>query len=192
MDGCDDLHLPLDGKTRLSSRAQLMRCDCARTVSNVVLGGRSGLGGRLFLREWPLRHHLWERLGVRGQNAVKSDEEQLRPWHQRRLPLHEFQQAHDRMRDPVAPRRLELELRLPRYRSAHGRGLKFPKPDETLKPDYADFLYFLFTIAVASQTADASITDRPMRRLVLLQSVLSFVFDTTILAFMIKIAAGLF
>ena len=78
------------------------------------------------------------------------------------------------------------------YRSAHGRGLKFPEPDETFKPDYADFLYFSFTIAVASQTADVSITDRPMRRLVLLQSVLSFVFNTTILAFTINIAAGLF
>jgi uncharacterized membrane protein len=78
------------------------------------------------------------------------------------------------------------------YHTAHGGGLKYPEPDETFKPDYADFLYFSFTIAVASQTADVSITSRPMRRLVLLQSVLSFVFNTTILAFTINIAAGLF
>jgi uncharacterized membrane protein len=45
---------------------------------------------------------------------------------------------------------------------------------------------------VASQTADVSISTRPMRRLVLLQSVLSFVFNTTVLAFTINIAAGLF
>lgn len=75
---------------------------------------------------------------------------------------------------------------------AHGHGLKFPEPDENFNPDYADFLYFSFTIAVASQTADVSITSRPMRRLVLLQSVLSFVFNTTILAFTINIAASLF
>ena len=78
------------------------------------------------------------------------------------------------------------------YRGAHGAGLKFPEPDESFRPDYADFLYFSFTIAVASQTADVSITSRAMRRLVLLQSVLSFVFNTAILAFTINIAASLF
>jgi uncharacterized membrane protein len=78
------------------------------------------------------------------------------------------------------------------YRTAHGAGLKFPEPDQTFRPDYADFLYFSFTIAVACQTADVSISTRPMRRLVLLQSVLSFAFNTTILAFTINIAASLF
>ena len=78
------------------------------------------------------------------------------------------------------------------YRSEHGSGLQFPGPDLAFKPDYADFLYFSFTIAVASQTADVTISTRPMRRLVLLQSVLSFVFNTTILAFTINIAASLF
>jgi uncharacterized membrane protein len=79
------------------------------------------------------------------------------------------------------------------YRDPHGSGLKFPEPDEkNFRPDYSDFLYFSFTIAVASQTADVSITSRSMRRLVLLQSVLSFAFNATILAFTINIAAGLF
>ena len=78
------------------------------------------------------------------------------------------------------------------YHTAHGGGLKYPELDETFRPDYADFLYFSFTIAVASQTADVMITNRPMRRLVLLQALLSFVFNTTILAFTINIAASLF
>ena len=79
------------------------------------------------------------------------------------------------------------------YRGGNGCGLRFPEPDEPgFRPDYADFLYFSFTIAVASQTADVSITSRSMRRLVLLQSVLSFAFNATILAFTINIAAGLF
>ena len=78
------------------------------------------------------------------------------------------------------------------YRTTRGGGLKFPEPDESFKPDYADFLYFSFTVAVACQTADVSIVNRAMRRLVLLQSVLSFVFNTTILAFTINIAASLF
>ncbi len=78
------------------------------------------------------------------------------------------------------------------YRRAHGEGLVFPSADATFKPDYFDFLYFSFTIAVASQTADVAISTRAMRRLVLLQSLLSFVFNTTILAFTINIAASLF
>lgn len=70
-------------------------------------------------------------------------------------------------------------------------GLKFPEQAKDFEPDYGDFLYFSFTIAVASQTSDVTISTRPMRRLVLLQSVLSFVFNTTILAFTINIAASL-
>ena len=70
-------------------------------------------------------------------------------------------------------------------------GLSFPGASRDFEPDYSDFLYFSFTIAVASQTSDVTISTRPMRRLVLLQSVLSFVFNTTILAFTINIAASL-
>jgi uncharacterized membrane protein len=73
-----------------------------------------------------------------------------------------------------------------------GSGLIFPGAEKSFEPDYADFLYFSFTIAVASQTADVAISNRPMRRLVLLQAVLSSVFNTTILAFTINIAASLF
>ena len=74
-----------------------------------------------------------------------------------------------------------------------GSGLLFPADGAVLaRPDYADFLYFSLTIAVASQTSDVAVTTRPMRRLVLAQSVLAFVFNTTILALTINIAAGLF
>jgi uncharacterized membrane protein len=73
-----------------------------------------------------------------------------------------------------------------------GKGLNFPSDDKAFQPDYADFLYFSFTIAVASQTSDVTVSTREMRRLALMQSVLSFVFNTTILAFSINIAAGLF
>ena len=78
------------------------------------------------------------------------------------------------------------------YGSKPGKGLRFPTDDAAFEPDYADFLYFSFTIAVASQTADVSISTRPMRRLTLLQSILSFAFNTTILAFSINTAASLF
>lgn len=78
------------------------------------------------------------------------------------------------------------------YEVAHGHGLKFPEASAAFKPDYGDFLYFAFTIAVASQTADVSITSQPMRRLVLLHSVMSFVFNAAVLAFTINVAAGMF
>ncbi len=78
------------------------------------------------------------------------------------------------------------------YRAPHGVGLQFPGADDAFKPDYGDFLYFSFTIAVAGQTADVSVSTSAMRRLVLLQSVLSFAFNTAILAFTINIAASLF
>lgn len=78
------------------------------------------------------------------------------------------------------------------FRTAHGAGLLFPSIKQDFKPNYSDFLYFAFTNAVASQTADVSVSTQPMRRLVLLQSILSFAFNTAILAFSINIAASMF
>ena len=76
------------------------------------------------------------------------------------------------------------------YREEPDRGLEFPGAPPKFEPDHVDILYFSFTIAVASQTADVNITTREMRRLVLMHSVLSFVFNTTILAFSINAAVN--
>lgn len=80
-----------------------------------------------------------------------------------------------------------------RYYHHHSQpgGLKFPDEDPCFQPNYVDFLYFSFTLAVAAQTADVVITNRAMRGLVLLQAVLSFCFNAAILALAINIAAGL-
>jgi uncharacterized membrane protein len=78
------------------------------------------------------------------------------------------------------------------YRKHEGEGLQFPDTEPSFRPDYGDFLYFSFTVAVASQTSDVIVSTRAMRRLVLLQALLSFAFNTSILAFTINIAAGLF
>jgi uncharacterized membrane protein len=67
-------------------------------------------------------------------------------------------------------------------------GLHFPG---TEKPDFFDFLYFSFVIGVASQTADVEITCKPIRRISLAHSIVSFFFNTTILALTINIGAGL-
>lgn len=63
--------------------------------------------------------------------------------------------------------------------------------DNIEEPDYWDFLYFSFTIGVAAQTADVAIATPLMRRLALLHSVLSFLFNTTILALAINVGASL-
>ncbi len=64
-------------------------------------------------------------------------------------------------------------------------------PEKGLKPDYWDFLYFSFTIAVASQTAEIAPGNRSMRKAVLAQAVLSFFFNASILALSINIGASL-
>lgn len=78
------------------------------------------------------------------------------------------------------------------YYRAGGGGLRFPDDAPQFKPNYVDFLYFSFTIAVASQTSDVSVTTAAMRRVVLWQTLLAFAFNATILAFSINIAASLF
>jgi uncharacterized membrane protein len=60
-----------------------------------------------------------------------------------------------------------------------------------LAPNYWDFLYFSFTIAVASQTADVGMRGRGTRRSVLVQSILSFYFNVAVLGLCINIAAGM-
>lgn len=64
-------------------------------------------------------------------------------------------------------------------------------PDDEQNPDYWDFLYFSFTIAVAAQTSDVTVMGHAMRKTVLAQSILSFLFNVAILGLTINIAAGL-
>jgi len=67
-------------------------------------------------------------------------------------------------------------------------GLRFPGDQ---RPVYSDFVYFAFVIGVACQTADVSITSRPMRRLCLAHCIIAFFFNVTILALNINITASL-
>ncbi len=83
-------------------------------------------------------------------------------------------------------------LEYARYYHQAGEGaasLKFPNGDEPL--DYWDFMYFSFTIAVASQTSDVSVCSRRARRTALAQSILSFFFNAAVLGLSVNIAAGL-
>ncbi|HEV3426209.1 MAG TPA: DUF1345 domain-containing protein [Paraburkholderia sp.] len=71
----------------------------------------------------------------------------------------------------------------------HQTALLFP--DHKLQPNYWDFLYFSFTIAVASQTSDVVLRSRSIRRAALAQSILSFYFNVAVLGLCVNIAAGL-
>jgi uncharacterized membrane protein len=68
-----------------------------------------------------------------------------------------------------------------------GGGLSFPG-EET--PDYWDFVYFSLVIGMTSQVSDVAVTSRPLRRLVAAHGVVSFIFNVTLLALMVNIAAG--
>lgn len=71
---------------------------------------------------------------------------------------------------------------------AEARALAFP--DRETRPDYWDFLYFSFTVAVAAQTSDVAVMSRAARKAVLAQSVLSFFFNAAILGLSVNIAAS--
>ena len=71
---------------------------------------------------------------------------------------------------------------------AERRALSFPDKEEN--PNYWDFLYFSFTIAVAAQTSDVAVMSRSMRKTVLAQSILSFLFNVAIIGLSINIAAS--
>jgi uncharacterized membrane protein len=67
-------------------------------------------------------------------------------------------------------------------------GLSFP---EEAHPDYSDFAYFSFVIGMTCQVSDVQVTSRRLRRLTLLHGMLSFAFNTVILALLINTVSGL-
>lgn len=66
--------------------------------------------------------------------------------------------------------------------------LDFPGKGE---PDYVDFLYFSYTIGCTAQTSDVGVSTRQVRGIVLAHSVLTFIFNTAILAMAINVGASL-
>jgi uncharacterized membrane protein len=72
--------------------------------------------------------------------------------------------------------------------AADDRPLHFPN---TPDPVFWDFAYFSFTIAAACQTADVSTQHADIRRVVIGQTLISFLFNASILGFAINVTAGL-
>ena len=76
------------------------------------------------------------------------------------------------------------------YYGEHGAkksGLNFPADDN---PDYWDFVYFSFVIGMTCQVSDVAVESRLVRRTVAVHGVMSFFFNTALLALMVNIAGG--
>jgi len=72
-------------------------------------------------------------------------------------------------------------------REPHG-GLEFPG---TKEPAGFDFLYFAFVIGMTAQTSDVAVTTTTMRKLNLLHAVLSFFFNTVLVAAAVNLVVSL-
>jgi uncharacterized membrane protein len=73
-------------------------------------------------------------------------------------------------------------------RHAVSGGLIFPGKGS---PDYFDFAYFSFVIGMTCQVSDVQISSPKVRRLALVHGLISFAFNTAILAMFVNIIAGL-
>jgi uncharacterized membrane protein len=67
-------------------------------------------------------------------------------------------------------------------------GLKFPGQQG---PDYWDFVYFSFVIAMTSQVSDVAITSKVIRRVATIHGVLSFFFNVSVLALTVNMVSNL-
>jgi uncharacterized membrane protein len=76
------------------------------------------------------------------------------------------------------------------YRGAKPGGLQFPSGDEHDHADYWDFVYFSFVIGMTAQVSDVGITDKTIRRTATAHGIISFVFNTALVALMVNIAAS--
>jgi uncharacterized membrane protein len=58
-------------------------------------------------------------------------------------------------------------------------------------PSYLDFAYFAFTIGMCFQVSDVCVTSPQIRRAVLLHAVISFAYNSVILAFVLNLVFGM-
>ena len=69
----------------------------------------------------------------------------------------------------------------------HRGGFEFPGTPE---PDYWDFLYFSFTAGMSFAASDVNVTCGRVRRVLVVQCLLSFVFNIGVIAFTINALSG--
>ncbi|MET0392863.1 MAG: DUF1345 domain-containing protein [Chitinophagaceae bacterium] len=76
----------------------------------------------------------------------------------------------------------------PNDNTKDAEGLEFPKER---RPDLLDFAYFSFVIGMTFQVSDVSITSSRIRQLALMHGLVSFAYNTAVIALTINIVAGL-
>jgi uncharacterized membrane protein len=76
------------------------------------------------------------------------------------------------------------------YGGAKPGGLQFPSGDQHDHADYWDFVYFSFVIGMTAQVSDVGITDKTIRRTATVHGIISFVYNTALVALMVNIAAS--
>ncbi|MGA7806040.1 DUF1345 domain-containing protein [Bradyrhizobium sp.] len=76
------------------------------------------------------------------------------------------------------------------YRGAKPGGLQFPSGEQHDHADYWDFIYFSFVIGMTAQVSDVGITDKTIRRTATVHGIISFVYNTALVALMVNIAAS--
>jgi uncharacterized membrane protein len=76
------------------------------------------------------------------------------------------------------------------YRGAKPGGLQFPSGDTHENADYWDFVYFSFVIGMTAQVSDVGITDKTIRRTATAHGIISFIYNTALVALMVNIAAS--
>ena len=76
------------------------------------------------------------------------------------------------------------------YRGKKPGGLQFPSGEKPVDADYWDFVYFSFVIGMTAQVSDVGITDKIIRRTATVHGIISFVFNTALLALTVNIAAS--
>jgi uncharacterized membrane protein len=76
------------------------------------------------------------------------------------------------------------------YRGAKPGGLQFPSGDQHVDADYWDFVYFSFVIGMTAQVSDVGITDKIIRRTATAHGIVSFIYNTALVALMVNIAAS--
>lgn len=74
------------------------------------------------------------------------------------------------------------------YYSEPNGGIDFNQDEP---PQYTDFLYFSLGLGMTYQVADTNVTRNAIRRVVIAQTVLAYLFGTVILATIINLVAGL-
>jgi uncharacterized membrane protein len=71
----------------------------------------------------------------------------------------------------------------------HLGGLEFPGDEK--EPDYLDFVYFSFVVGMTFQVSDVEISARSIRRLAWIHGLISFAFNTAIVALSINVISGM-